>query len=72
MFKVLRSVRFRNILPRIAVTLLLGGLATGTFAQASTLLSDPAITADEAKAAALEAYPGTNAVEKEILISSDL
>jgi uncharacterized membrane protein YkoI len=60
----------------LAVVLLLGGLATGAFAQASTatdafaqpftLFSDPAITADEAKAAALEAYPGTTAIEVEL------
>jgi uncharacterized membrane protein YkoI len=45
---------------------LLGGLAAGAFARTSTLLSNPAITPDEAKAAALEAYPGTNAVEVEL------
>ena len=55
-----------GIVGALVAVLLLGGLATGAFAQASTLLSDPAITADEAKAAALEAYPGTNAVEVEL------
>ena len=55
-----------GIVGALVAVLLLGGLATGAFSQASTLLSDPAITADEAKAAALEAYPGTNAVEVEL------
>lgn len=55
-----------GVLAALVVVLLLGGLATGAFARASTLLSDPAITPDEAKAAALEAYPGTSAVEVEL------
>jgi uncharacterized membrane protein YkoI len=60
----------------LAVALLLGGLVMGVFAQtspvssaidqASTLFSDPTITADEAKAAVLEAYPGTTATEVEL------
>jgi len=55
-----------GIVGALAVALLLGGLATGDFARASTLFSDPAITVDEAKAAALEAHPGTSVVEVEL------
>ena len=55
-----------GIVGALAAALLLGGLATGAFARASTVFGDPAITVDEAKAAALEAYPGTNVVEVEL------
>jgi uncharacterized membrane protein YkoI len=55
-----------GVVGALVVVLLLGGLATGALSQASTLFSNPVITADEAKAAVLEAYPGTNAVEAEL------
>lgn len=55
-----------GIVGALVVVLLLGGLATGAFARTSTMFSDPAITADEAKAAVLGAYPGTSAVEVEL------
>ena len=55
-----------SVVGGLVAVLLLGGLATGAFAQASTVLSNPAITADEAKAAVLDAYPGTSAVEVEL------
>lgn len=55
-----------GIVAVLVVVLLLGGLATGAFAQASTLLSKPSITAEEAKAAVLAVYPTANVVEVEL------
>jgi uncharacterized membrane protein YkoI len=50
----------------LVAVLLLGGLATGAFARASTLFSDPAITTEQAKAAVLEANPGATVVAVEL------
>jgi len=55
-----------GVVGALGAVLLLGGLATGAFVQASKVLNNPAITAGEAKAAVLDAYPGTSAVEVEL------
>jgi len=55
-----------GIVGALVAVLLLGGLATGVFARASTLFSDPAITAEQAKAAVLETNPGATVVEVEL------
>jgi len=50
----------------LVAAVLLGGLVTGAFAQGSTPSNTAAITADEAKAAALAANPGANVVASEL------
>ena len=52
----------------LAVVLLVGGLVTGVFAQGTTppAKSEPAITSEQAEAAALAANPGTTAVEVDL------
>jgi len=54
-----------GILGALAVALLAGSLVKGAFAQGPTP-PQATITAEEAKAAALEAYPGTTVVQVEL------
>jgi len=54
-----------GILGALAVALLVGSLVKGAFAQGPTP-PQATITAEEAKAAALEAYPGTTVVQVEL------